>query len=95
MAKSSSTRVHAAVQVRDGQFTKTMLLPLSSVGSVARLVGFGGSMGGVVFNLVAGFLLDNGYGLLSETVTTFHVLAFCVMMLAVRRVKPLALERKL
>ena len=38
------------------------LFPAVSVGSVAGLVGFGGAMGGVVFGLVAGYLLDHGFG---------------------------------
>jgi ACS family hexuronate transporter-like MFS transporter len=68
------------------------LFPRSAVGSVAGLVGFGGSMGGVVFNLAAGYLLDHGYGygLVLGMVSTFHVLAFCVILLAIRTVKPLA-----
>jgi len=73
------------------------LFPRSAVGSVAGLVGFGGSMGGVVFNLVAGYLLDHGYGygLVLGMVSTFHVIAFCIILLAVRRVEPLRFERKL
>ena len=69
------------------------LFPRSAVGSVAGLVGFGGSMGGVVFNLAAGFLLDHGYGygVVLGLVSTFHVIAFCVILLTVRTVKPLAL----
>ena len=38
------------------------LFPRSAVGSVAGLVGFGGAMGGVVFGLVVGYLLDHGFG---------------------------------
>lgn len=73
------------------------LFPRSAVGSVAGLVGFGGAMGGVVFNLVAGYLLDHGYGygLVLGMVSTFHVIAFCIILLAVRRVEPLVFERKL
>ena len=72
------------------------LFPRSAVGSVAGLVGFGGAMGGVVFNLVAGYLLDHGYGygLVLGMVSTFHVIAFCIILLAVRRVEPLVFERK-
>ena len=72
------------------------LFPKSAVGSVAGLVGFGGAMGGVVFNLVAGYLLDHGYGygLVLGMVSTFHVIAFCIILLAVRRVEPLVFERK-
>jgi MFS transporter, ACS family, hexuronate transporter len=66
------------------------IFPQSAVGSVAGLVGFGGSMGGVVFNLLAGFLLDHGfgYGFVLGLVSTFHVIAFCVILLLVRKVEP-------
>jgi ACS family hexuronate transporter-like MFS transporter len=51
------------------------IFPRRVVGSVAGLVGFGGAMGGVVFNLVAGDLLDRGfgYGLLFALVRTIRV----------------------
>ena len=38
------------------------VVPRRVVGSVAGLVGFGGAMGGVVFNLIVGRMLDGGYG---------------------------------
>lgn len=68
------------------------LFPQSAVGSVAGLVGFGGAMGGVVFGLVVGYLLDHGfgYGVVFGLVSTLHVLAYCVILLTVRDVKPLA-----
>jgi ACS family hexuronate transporter-like MFS transporter len=67
------------------------IFPHRAVGSVAGLVGFGGAMGGVVFGLVVGYLLDHGfgYGVVFGIVSTFHVLAFCVILLAVRVVRPL------
>ena len=70
------------------------MFPRRAVGSVAGLVGFGGAMGGTVFGLVAGFLLDHGfgYGLVFGLVSTFHVLAFGVILLAVPVVRPIALE---
>src|SRR5262249_28329865 len=40
----------------------TDLFPRRVVGSVAGLVGFGGAMGGVVFNLIVGRMVDGGYG---------------------------------
>jgi ACS family hexuronate transporter-like MFS transporter len=69
----------------------TDLFPQHVVGSVAGLVGFGGAIGGVVFNLVVGYLLDNGfgYGTVFGLVSTFHVAAFCLILLTVRRIKPL------
>ena len=53
-------------------------------------MGFGGAMGGVVFGLVVGYLLDHGFGydLVFGLVSTFHVLAFCVILATVREVKP-------
>jgi ACS family hexuronate transporter-like MFS transporter len=70
------------------------IFPQRAVGSVAGLVGFGGAMGGVVFGQVVGYLLDNGfgYGVVFALVSTFHVLAFCVILLTVRVVRPLAVE---
>ena len=70
----------------------TDLFPHGAVGSVAGLVGFGGAMGGVVFGLVAGYLLDHGfgYGVVFALVSTFHVTAFGVIMVTIRK---LARER--
>jgi ACS family hexuronate transporter-like MFS transporter len=67
------------------------IFPHRAVGSVAGLVGFGGAMGGVVFNLVVGYLLDHGfgYGVVFGIVSTLHVIAFCVIMLSVRVVQPI------
>nr|MBA3439587.1 MFS transporter [Pyrinomonadaceae bacterium] len=70
------------------------IFPRRVVGSVAGLVGFGGAMGGVVFNLVAGDLLDRGfgYGLLFALVSTFHIFAFCLILLTIRVVRPVELS---
>jgi MFS transporter, ACS family, hexuronate transporter len=67
------------------------LFPRRAVGSVAGLVGFGGAMGGVVFGLVVGYLLDHqyGYGTVFAIVSTLHVAAFAVIMATVRKVQPL------
>ena len=67
------------------------IFPRRAVGSVAGLVGFGGAMGGVVFGLVVGYLLDHGfgYGVVFGLVSTFHLLAFCVILLAVRVMRPI------
>lgn len=72
----------------------TDLFPKQVVGSVAGLVGFGGAIGGVIFNLVVGYLLDHGYGYgtVFGLVSTFHVAAFCLILLTVHRVQPLALS---
>jgi MFS transporter, ACS family, hexuronate transporter len=70
------------------------LFPRGAVGSVAGLVGFGGAMGGVVFGLVVGYLLDHGYGYgtVFAIVSTLHVTAFLVIAATVRNVRPLLKE---
>ena len=70
------------------------LFPHRVVGSVAGLVGFGGAIGGVVFGLVVGYLLDHGFGYrpVFALVSTFHVTAFGVILLAVRVVKPVTVR---
>src|SRR5262249_22247575 len=67
------------------------LFPHRSVASVAGLVGFGGAIGGAVFGMVAGYLLDHGfgYGPVFLAVGTFHIAAFLIILLAVREVAPL------
>ena len=61
------------------------------VASVAGLVGFGGAMGGVVFNLVVGRILDSGlgYGMVFGIVGSFHVIAFAVILLTIPVIRPL------
>jgi ACS family hexuronate transporter-like MFS transporter len=70
------------------------LFPRASVASVAGLVGFGGAMGGVVFGMVVGALLDSGfgYGLVFGLVSSFHVLAFLLILSTVRSVERLRLR---
>jgi MFS transporter, ACS family, hexuronate transporter len=69
----------------------TDLFPRGVVGSVAGLVGFGGAMGGVVFGLIAGRMLDSGsgYGPVFAAVSTFHVIAFLLILVTIREVRPL------
>jgi len=64
------------------------------VASVAGLVGFGGAMGGLVMNLVAGRLLDLGFGYQAvfSVVGTLHVIGFCVILLTIREIRPLSLS---
>ena len=61
------------------------------VASVAGLVGFGGAMGGLIMNLVAGRLLDLGFGYQSvfSVVGTLHVIGFCVILLTIKQIRPL------
>ncbi len=67
------------------------VFPLSAVGTVAGLVGFGGSMGGAIFGLIAGWLLGHGvsYGVLFVVVGVFHLTGFIVFSIAGGRIKPL------
>jgi MFS transporter, ACS family, hexuronate transporter len=55
---------------------------LRSVGSVAGLIGFGGAMGGAIFNLAAGQLLTYGagYGTLFAVVGSLHAVAFAILL---------------
>jgi ACS family hexuronate transporter-like MFS transporter len=67
------------------------IFPLSAVGSVAGLVGFGGAIGGAIFGVVAGFLLGHGfgYGTLFFIVGTFHLIGFLVILLLGGKISPL------
>jgi ACS family hexuronate transporter-like MFS transporter len=64
------------------------------VASVAGLVGFGGAMGGLVMNLLAGRLLDLGFGYQAvfSVVGTLHVIGFCVILLTIREIRSLSLS---
>ena len=75
----------------------TDLFPRSAVGSVAGMVGFGGAIGGVIFGLVVGYLLDHGYGYetVFAIVSTLHVLAFIVISICIPQVKPLTAQNKI
>jgi len=79
--------------------TLVMTLPADlfhrkTVGSVAGLVGFGGAMGGIVFGLIAGRMLDHGlgYGPVFAIVSTFHVIAFLIILATIRVVRPVQWE---
>ncbi|MEO6805400.1 MAG: MFS transporter [Edaphobacter sp.] len=67
------------------------IFPLSAVGTVAGMVGFGGAIGGAIFGVVAGFMLGHGfgYGTLFLIVGTFHLIGFLAILLLGGRVHPL------
>ena len=67
----------------------TDMFPRRIVASVAGLVGFGGAMGGIVSNLMAGRMLDLGlgYGAVFSIMGMCHVTAFVVIMLAIPRIQ--------
>ena len=69
----------------------TDLFPRGSVGSVAGLVGFGGAMGGIVSNLMAGRMLDlgMGYGTVFSIMGMCHITAFVVILVAIRNIQPI------
>ena len=64
------------------------------VASVAGMVGFGGAMGGLLMNLLAGRLLDLGFGYQTvfSIVGLLHVTAFGVILLAIPRIEALSAE---
>ena len=71
-----------------------LLLGDNAIFRMVCAIGFGGAMGGMVFGLLAGYLLDHGfgYGLVFSLVGTFHVLAFCIVLVAIRSVEPIVFE---
>ena len=66
----------------------TDLFEARVVASVAGLVGFGGAIGGLLMNLVAGRLLDSGftYTAVFNIVGSLHVIAFVVILVTVPRI---------
>ncbi len=68
------------------------IFPLSAVGTVSGFVGFGGAMGGAVFGIVAGYLLQHGFGYqtLFILVGSFHLIGFLAIVLFGGRIQPLS-----
>jgi ACS family hexuronate transporter-like MFS transporter len=67
------------------------IFPLSAVGTVSGLVGFGGAIGGAIFGVVAGQLLGHGfgYGTLFGLAGTFHLIGFLAIVLFSGKIEPL------
>lgn len=67
------------------------IFPLSAVGTVSGFVGFGGAMGGAVFGIVAGYLLQHGFGYqtLFILIGSFHLIAFLAIVLFGGKIQPL------
>lgn len=67
------------------------MFPLSAVGTVSGLVGFGGAIGGAIFGVVAGYLLGHGFGYqtLFILVGSFHLIGFLAILLFGGRIQPL------
>ena len=59
------------------------IFPLTTVGTVAGMIGFGGAIGGAIFGLIAGYLLGHGvsYGVLFALVGSFHLMGFAAIAL--------------
>jgi ACS family hexuronate transporter-like MFS transporter len=68
------------------------ILPLSAVGTVSGFVGFGGAIGGAIFGVVAGYLLQHGFGYqpLFILVGSFHIVGFLAIALIGGRIQPLS-----
>jgi ACS family hexuronate transporter-like MFS transporter len=68
------------------------VFPLTIVGTVAGLIGFGGAIGGALFGLVAGYMLGHGftYANLFLFVGTFHLIGFLAIFLFAGRIQPLS-----
>ena len=74
------------------------LFPRRMVASVVGLVGLGGSLGGMLFNLAAGYLLSfygraAGYPLVFAVGSTLHILSFFWILLTIRDVGPISMKR--
>lgn len=69
------------------------IFPLTTVGTVAGMIGFGGAMGGAIFGLLAGYLLGHGvsYGVLFVLVGTFHLVGFAAVALFAGQIQPLGI----
>lgn len=67
------------------------VFPLSIVGTIAGLIGFGGAIGGAIFSLVAGHLLQIGftYATIFIFVGSFHLIGFLAILLFAGRIRPL------
>jgi len=68
--------------------------PLSAVGTVSGLVGFGGAIGGAIFGVVAGYLLGHGFGYptLFVLVGTFHLIGFLAIVTFGGKIHPLKIR---
>lgn len=66
------------------------IFPLCSVGTVSGFVGFGGAIGGALFGLAAGYLLQHGFGYqtLFILVGSFHLIGFLGIALVGGRIQP-------
>ena len=68
----------------------TDVFPLTIVGTVAGLIGFGGAIGGAIFSLVAGRMLQIGftYATIFIFVGTFHLIGFLAILAFAGKIRP-------
>jgi ACS family hexuronate transporter-like MFS transporter len=68
------------------------ILPLSAVGTVSGFVGFGGAIGGALFGVVAGYLLQHGFGYqpLFILVGSFHLVGFLAIIVVGGKIQPIS-----
>lgn len=73
----------------------TDVFPLTIVGTVAGLIGFGGAIGGAIFGLVAGYLLGRGftYATLFVLVGMFHLVGFFAILLFAGKIQPISVGK--
>jgi ACS family hexuronate transporter-like MFS transporter len=69
----------------------TDIFPLTIVGTVAGMIGFGGAIGGAIFSLVAGRMLQVGftYATIFIFVGSFHLIGFLAILLFAGKIRPL------
>ena len=69
------------------------IFPLTTVGTVAGMIGFGGAIGGAIFGLIAGYLLGHGvsYGVLFVLVGSFHLVGFAAVASFGGQIQPLGI----
>ncbi len=75
------------------------LFPRKIVGSVAGLVGCGGALGGIAFSQVIAAILAakgrvDGYPIIFALASSFHVLAFVLILLTIPRIRSLRTESR-
>jgi ACS family hexuronate transporter-like MFS transporter len=70
------------------------IFPANVVGSVEGLLGSAGSFGGMLFGLLAGWLVEHrGYGPAFIMAGVFHPLAFILILAVIKRIEPVSLSR--
>ena len=69
----------------------TDIFPLTIVGTVAGMIGFGGAIGGAIFSLVAGRMLQLGftYSTIFIFVGSFHLIGFLAILVFAGKIRPL------